>query len=130
MPQHQSLAQTISRDAKSAAIRAFFNIADKWNLSNTEAQILLGRPTDSTFYKWKRGEVNTVPYDTIERISYVLGIFKALEYLYTIPENADSWIKKPNTSFGGQSALDRMMGGSLLDLATVRSYLDSIRGGW
>lgn len=114
---------------KVAALKAFFNIAEKWRLSNQEMIILLGRPSEPTFFNWKKGKIKTAPYDTVCRVSYILGIFKALQYLYTNPQDADEWIKKPNRRFGDDSALDRMLGGDITDLAAVRYYLDSVRGG-
>ena len=38
------------------------------------------------------------------------------------------WVKKPNQAFGGQRALDVMLGGYLTDLFRVRAYLDAARG--
>ena len=66
----------------------------------------------------------------IERISYLLGIFKALELLFPDPTRADAWIRRANDAapFGGRSALDRMLSGNVSDLFVVRSYLDAQRG--
>ena len=114
------------------ALRAFFNIAELWQLSNEEQMTLLGVATSSTFFKWKK-DVGAVklPRDTLERISYILGIYKALQILLPRPEAAGAWIKKPNaaTPFGGKSALDRMLSGQVADLRVVRQYLDAQRGG-
>ena len=118
-----------SHDCQRTAIKAFLNICEKWGLNTHQMRILLGQPTKSTFYNWKHDKIKNVQYDTILRISYILGIFKGLEYLFLRPEDADAWIKKPNEHFGGQSALDRMLGGDVTDLAFVRSYLDAYRGG-
>ena len=52
----------------------------------------------------------------------------SLETLYQRPELADSWVRKPNDAFGGQSALERMLAGQMADLAAVRDYLDGVRG--
>lgn len=111
-----------------AALRAFFRIAEAWDLSGEDARVLLGRPARSTFYKWKRGQVAGVPYDTVRRVSYVLGIYKALQVLFRSPAQADGWVKRPNAAFGGGSALERMLGGDVTDLAAVRRYLDTVRG--
>lgn len=122
----------VGADSVAAGVRAFFAIADRWRLTQDEAMALLGRPSRSTFYNWKKGDVGQVAhsFDLISRISYVLGIFKALEILYQRPELADAWVRKPNAAFGGQSALVRMTAGQMVDLAAVRDYLDSVRGGW
>lgn len=116
----------------SAALQAFFNLSKRWGLSTNEERTLLGSPAKSTFFKWKKDKSSTRPLnkDALERISYLLGIFKDLNILLPSERAADEWIKKPNSafSFQGQSALDRMLGGSLVDLADVRRYLNSQRG--
>ena len=121
-------AVQLSPEKVAAAMRAFFQITALWRLSNEQAQVLLGRPARSTFYKWKRGRVSGVPHDTVRRLSYVLGIYKALQILFKGPEQADAWVHRPNTAFGGGSACKRMLGGDVTDLAAVRRYLDVVRG--
>ncbi len=136
--QHAALAakaqnKPSSRDLSAAGLRAFFNIARDWAL-NTDAQmVLLGAPGRSTFFKWKSApETADLKRDTLERLSYLLGIYKALQILLPDASAADAWVKKPNTApgFGGKSALDRMLGGNVADLVAVRQYLDAQRGGW
>jgi hypothetical protein len=126
-------SQPNSRDMAAAGLRAFFNIARDWGL-NTDAQmVLLGTPGRSTFFKWKSApESADLKRDTLERLSYILGIYKALQILLPDTAAADAWVKKPNSAplFGGQSALDRMLGGNVADLVAVRHYLDARRGGW
>ena len=92
---------------------------------------LLGEPARSTFFKWKKSpNAANLSKDMLERISYILGIYKALQVLLPKAESADAWIKKPNAAptFGGQSALDRMLSGNVADLYAVRQYLDAQRG--
>ena len=67
--------------------------------------------------------------DVLERVSYVLGIYKALQILFPDPGQADAWPAASNQAFGGRSALDRMLGGNVADLYEVRKYLDHVRGG-
>ncbi len=122
-----------SRDLSAAGLRAFFNIARDWDLNTDEQMVLLGGPGRSTFFKWKSAP-NTADLkrDTLERLSYLLGIYKALQILLPASTAADAWVKKPNTAplFGGKSALSRMLGGNVADLLAVRQYLDARRGGW
>ncbi|MBF0491425.1 MAG: DUF2384 domain-containing protein [Deltaproteobacteria bacterium] len=113
------------------ALKAFFNIVEKaWNLSTLEQKKLLGISADSTFYKFKKEKNGTLSEDTLERISYIFGIYKDLHLLLPNAEAADAWIKKPNnaTIFGGRSALQRMLSGRVADLYVVRQYLDAQRG--
>ena len=112
-----------------SAMKAFFRVTDAWGVDNEEARVLLGRPSRARFFHWKRGDVKTVSHDTVRRISYVLGTWKALQMLFPISERADAWVKKPNDLLAGQSALERMLGGDVTDLAAVRQLLDAVRGG-
>ena len=48
-------APAAPKEAASAGLRAFFKIAERWQLSNDEALILLGQPGRSTFFEWKKG---------------------------------------------------------------------------
>ncbi len=116
-----------------AGLRAFFNIARDWNLSTDEQLVLLGSPGRSTFFKWKASpQTARLTHDTLERLSLVLGIYKALQILLPQSAAADSWVKRPNDAapFNGKRALDRMLAGNVSDLVAVRQYLDAARGGW
>lgn len=112
------------------ALRAFFRLAEHWKLRIADQRKMLGDPPESTFYKWKRQQDGAPGRDTVERISYLLGIFKALQILFPDPAQADAWLHKPNQAalFGGHSALERMLSGNVADLYVVRQYLDAQRG--
>jgi hypothetical protein len=114
------------------ALRAFFRIAELWDLSVAEQMLLLGVTARSTFFKWKKDPEVELSKDTLERVSYLLGIYKALQILLPDPRAADAWIRQPNQAplFGGQTALARMLSGHVADLFMVRRYLDAQRGGW
>ena len=119
-----------ARDLSGPALRAFFRIAAAWGLRSAEERVLLGNPPGSTFFKWKKDQAGNLSRDVVERISYVLGIYKALQILLPDPVRADAWVKQPNAAplFAGQRALDRMLGGNVSDLFVVRQYLDAQRG--
>lgn len=114
------------------ALRTFFRIAGLWDLSVDDQMTLLGVTARSTFFKWKKDSNTALPKDTLERISYILGVYKALQILLPDEKAADAWVKRPNAAplFVGQSALDRMLSGQVADLFVVRQYLDAQRGGW
>src|SRR5437764_400877 len=100
---HMTTLETLPRqlDPKTAsapALRAFFRLADRWKLDTEEGMNLLGLTAKSTFFKWKKDEDGHLSLDTLERISYLLGIFKALHILLPDQEAADGWIRKPNTA--------------------------------
>lgn len=119
-----------SRDHRAAGLKAFFALAEHWDLDVEQARILLGRPSKRTFYNWKAGKLGSPSHDTMSRIGYLLGIHRALRTLFSKPDNVYGWIGRKNDDFHGQTPLQRMLGGDLTDLAYVRQYLDSLRGGW
>src|SRR5436190_559402 len=86
-------------------LRTFFNICKAWGLNNSEMQLLLGLSTESTFYNWKKNPSHVIlSNDVLERLSYIFGIYKALQILIPNPIIADSWMSSPNSNplFNGQ----------------------------
>jgi hypothetical protein len=125
-----------SRDTRRAmsgpAMRTFFNIAQRWALTTEEQRGLLGWPPQSTYYKYKTGDVSALSFDTLTRISLVIGIFKALHILYPDERLADSWLNLPNANpmFGGSPPIRFLCNAGLDGLLQVRRLLDARRGGW
>jgi len=113
-----------------AMLRAAFRLFQKWRVSDAEARVLLGRPSASTFYRWKRGEIGSLPADTVWRLGDLMGIHKALRYFFTDVERCYAWVRKPSAALGGQSAMQRMLAGAPSDIAAIRAYLDAERGAW
>lgn len=121
---------TDSRRASGAALRAFERIADRWGLSAGERQRVLGLPRSTYFKVMRKPSTARLSRDTLERVSYILGIYGALEILLPRREAADAWIRNPNESslFKGRAPIDTMLGGKVSDLFVVRRYLDGERG--
>jgi hypothetical protein len=114
-------------ELRAPALRTFFKLADRWSLSDDEQMKLLGIEEISLLKAWKNGRVSGATRDTVERISYVLGIFKAINILLPNPQRADAWMRKPRQEpiFGERSALNRMCAGNIGDLYVVRQFLDA-----
>jgi uncharacterized protein (DUF2384 family) len=112
-----------------AAIRAFFSLASHWKLRDEDARALLGGISNGSFYQLKRAP-KTLDQDKLTRISLLVGIFKALNILYST-KLADAWIQRPNTNpiFGDESALAHMLKGGVPAMIRVRQLLDARRGG-
>jgi hypothetical protein len=120
----------VRRRLSGPALRTFFNIAAAWQLSVAEQRALLGWPAASTYHKYKSGDHGALPFDTLTRLSLVLGIYKSLQVLYPEPGFADRWVRMPNShpAFGGEAPLGVMTGGGVDGLYTVRRLLDGRRG--
>lgn len=120
-----------SNDQIQAALKAVFNILDKWHCSTEEAQILLGLKR-STLFKYKNNpEKASISKDLTERLSYLLNIHAALRILFSNPDSVYGWVRKPNDApfFNGKSAMDIMLQGRVVDLWAVASRLNAERGG-
>lgn len=113
-----------------SALKGFFKLAAAWKLRDDDARELLGGLSSSAYYEWKKNPRRVLEVDRITRVSYLLGIYKALHILYG-EQLADEWVSLPNknTIFGGRAPLAYMLGGGLLAMQTVRKLLDARRGG-
>jgi hypothetical protein len=124
--------QLDSPGAGRVALTFFFNLMELWGCSVEQQRILLGKVGNTTFYKYKQLPENVkLPRDTLERISYLMGIHKALSIIFSNSrDRAYQWVSSPNTAapFNGQSALSYMLTGRVVDIADVRRYLDGVRG--
>jgi hypothetical protein len=113
-----------------SALKAFFKLIKRWQVRDEEARALLGGISNGTFYKWKGASPPVLAADVLTRISYLIGIFKALQILHSEPL-ADEWVRLPNTNrmLGGQTPLAFMIQGGLPAMQAVRRLLDARRGG-
>jgi hypothetical protein len=112
------------------ALKAFFNIIAKWKVRDEDARRLLGGVTNGPYYEIKRKPDRMLDTDKLARISYLIGIYKALNILHG-KRLADQWVHLPNTNpiFAGVTPLAYMMRGGLPALQTVRRLLDARRAG-
>ena len=111
-------------------MRTFFNIMDRWEIRDEDGRALLGGVSNGAFYDMKKSPDRVLEADRLLRISYLIGIFKALNILYS-EKLADSWIQLANSNriFGGQAPLAYMIKGGLPAMQIVRRLLDARRGG-
>jgi Protein of unknown function (DUF2384) len=113
-----------------SGLKAFFRLADRWGVRDEDARALLGGVSNGPYYKWKKEPERLLDADTLTRISYLIGIFKALNILYG-EKLADEWVQLPNSNriFGGRTPLEYMMRGGVPAMQIVRRLLDARRGG-
>jgi hypothetical protein len=125
------LAARDVRDRLSApALKAFFNIMTRWKVRDEDARVLLGGVSNGPFYEMKRKPGRMLETDRLTRISYLIGIFKALQILHS-RKLANEWVHLANSNavFAGQTPLAYMMRGGLPAMQTVRRLLDARRAG-
>lgn len=118
-------------DAEAAALaRATVNLFRAWALTDGEARVLLGDMAQRTWARWKSGDIGRIDRDLRARMAILMGIHKALRYLFADPARGYAWIRQPSAAFGGRSGLDIMLRGEITDLIDLRSYLDAERSAW
>lgn len=112
-----------------AALRGFFSVMATWQVRDEDARQLLGGVSRATFYEMKRAPDRVCSVDELTRISYLIGIFKALNVLHG-QELADRWMQLPNTNrlFNGATPLQFVVDGGIPALDQVRRLLDARRG--
>ena len=113
-----------------SAVKGFFNIANQWQIKDECARELLGGLPSSSFYELKKNPNKTLDVDRLTRISYLIGIYKALHILYG-DQLADAWVKMANQNrlFNGSSPLAFMESGGIVAMQSVLALLDARRGG-
>jgi hypothetical protein len=114
-----------------SGLKAFFNIMERWKVRDEDARGLLGGVSNGPYYELKRAPAAKVlEADRLLRVSYLIGIFKALHILHS-RALADQWVQMPNSNrlFAGDTPLAYMIRGGVPALQTVRRLLDARRGG-
>lgn len=112
------------------AWRAIQNLAEKFKFDQEQGRCLMGDMPYSSYYKGLSQHNVRLNRDQKERISYLLGIYKALRILFTDSQQAITWIDRNNAlpPFNGITPRAYMLEGSLVRLAEVRRFLDFWRG--
>jgi|ERR1022692_3859052 uncharacterized protein (DUF2384 family) len=112
-------------------IKAFLRITEKWGARDQDARELLGGISSGTFYSLKKAPgTRALDQDTLTRISLLIGIFKALNILYS-QRLADAWMTLPNSNpmFRGSTPLAYILRLGQPGMIRVRQLLDARRGG-
>jgi uncharacterized protein (DUF2384 family) len=120
----------ITDDEAGALARATINLFKSWGLSDAQSRTLLGDMSQSTWDRWKRGDIGRVDRDRKMRMAHLMGIHKGIRHLFNEPKRGYAWVKKENDAFEGKSALDVMLRGEMSDLESLRRWLNAERGVW
>ena len=113
-----------------AAIKGLKRITEQWDIRDEDTRVLLGGMSNGSFYTLRSRAGKTLDEDQLTRVSLLVGIYKALNILYS-QKLADAWMTLPNTNpmFGGDTPLNYVKKGGIPALLRVRQLLDARRGG-
>ena len=123
VPQYTEVSDAI-------AWKSLEKMIEKFHLIESEAIILMGDIPRSSYYNGIKKHTGRLTRDQKERISFLLGIYKALKILFIDSAQGMSWINRKNTlsPFNGLTPKEYMLEGSIIHLAAVRRFLDFWRG--
>lgn len=138
MPRPAERHDPFSADHARAGLKWFIKVSEtEWKLPIADQLELLGGISRRTYHDWKRkvlgGDKVELGRDTLERLSLLAGIYKALKIIAPAdrPEMASSWFVSVNDNplFMGMSPKDYIIDRKVMDgLYTVRRYYDAARG--
>lgn len=114
----------------SAAIEAVLRIAEKWDLKNEDSMALLGGISNGRYYELKKSHKGVLTQDELTRVSLLIGIFKALNILFS-EKLANHWVSRPNSNpmFNSSPPLRVLIEAGIPGMLAVRRLLDGRRGG-
>lgn len=110
-----------------SAVIGFVAIMQAWNVTDQDARNLLGGISHDQYAAMKDAAFHEeLSEDALIRISYLVGIFKALHTAFG-NKLADTWMIRPNTNamFGGTTPLAYCLENGIDGLKNVRRLLDA-----
>jgi len=111
-------------------VDAFAKTCQRWHLSAAEQVILLGyKGSEFLGQQLLAGLFLELSQDTRDRVGYVLGISLGLGALFDEHEEAElSWLIVQRDALNGQSALNFMLEGRMVNLMIVADLVARERG--
>lgn len=109
------------------ALKGFFGVCREWDCSDEEMKLLLGGIPKRTLDEYLKLPHLLLSPELLERISYILGIYKILRAMYPNGERAGRRMRLSTSEppFSGSSALEFMTSGSIQHLKQARQYFES-----
>lgn len=105
------------------ALAAFLRVSAAWGLDEAQERMLLGQPSRETLQSWKEHRAGALSLDQVERISYVLRVFRLLQER----QGGVDWLLQPRQEpiFGGRRPLDVMCLEDVRGLRQVAQFLQA-----
>jgi len=120
-----SSGDALSTEERLALVRAVDVLFQKWELTDFERRVLLGVEHDEHLEVWHADNVAALSQDIVVRLTDFIRIHGALRVIFRNPDQCYSWVKRPNDTFSGKSALEVMVQDGTPGIVRVRSYLEA-----
>lgn len=116
------------------ALAAFLRVSTAWSLDEAQERMLLAQPSAETLRDWKLNRAGALSLDQVERISYVLQIFRLLQASPAASDGVNAqtppveWLRAPRNEpiFGGRRPLDVMCLEDIRGLRQVAQFLQAL----
>jgi hypothetical protein len=125
-----SLPDLDSPETARAGASLFAKLAEEWGLTRAEQATLLGLRSTTTLDNWRRSPPRTLGIDTLERISYLLHIWRSLHQVFPAGYGL-AWLRASvhEAPFLGRTPLEFMLQGRVRDLLDTHRYLKGVASG-
>lgn len=112
------------------ALAAFLRVSAAWKLDEAQERMLLAQPSVERLRQWKEQRAGALSLDQVERISYVLRIFRMLQTLVQSGTVGQDWLLAPRQEpiYGGRRPIDLMCLEDIRGLRQVSRFLQELTG--
>ena len=109
--------------------RLFTDAIKIWNLSDDEAEAVLGGLSLQTLAQWAKDDVAHLDQGHCDRLVRLILVHQGLRYVFDDPDDSYAWIRQTAPLFDGRTALEFITGADLADLEWFHKWLTWARIG-
>ena len=118
-----------TREQAGAMARIFTDAIKIWNLSDDEAEGVLGGMSLQTLAQWATDRVEHLDHGHCDRLVRLILIHQGLRFVFDDPNDSYAWIRQPAPLFDERTALEFMTDADLSDLEWFQGWLKGARVG-
>ena len=118
-----------TREQAGAMARIFTDAIKIWNLSDDEAEGVLGGMSLQTLAQWATDRVEHLDHGHCDRLVRLILIHQGLRFVFDDPNDSYAWIRQPAPLFNGRMALEFITNADLADLEWFQGWLKGARVG-
>ena len=118
-----------TREQAGAMARLFTDAIKIWNLSDDEAEAVLGGFSLQTLAQWAKDDVAHLDQGHCDRLVRLILVHQGLRYVFDDPDDSYAWIRQTAPLFDGRTALEFITGADLADLEWFHKWLTWARIG-
>lgn len=112
----------------SGPAKSILALFDRWDISDSDAAVLLGKDAPSFLAELRRGTFPLTERDTKDRVKLLIQIYEATHSLMRDVDAERNWVRSPLPALERKSVLGIMLQGSILDLLHVLGFLNRANG--